>query len=70
MKIINGPILCPYCGSLSTYYEIDRVSALREKLPEQGHREGWNTLLKKHKKKAFCLMCHRTIELPLSSGEK
>ena len=58
MKIKNGPILCPYCGCLSAYYEIDRLSALRE----NGHQQEWNNVLKNHTKKAFCLMCHKTIE--------
>ncbi|MEX8982623.1 hypothetical protein AB8G41_09410, partial [Salmonella enterica] len=27
MKINNGPVLCPHCGCLSAYYEIDRLAA-------------------------------------------
>jgi hypothetical protein len=62
MKIKNGPVLCPYCGSLSAYYEIDRLSALRENLPENEHQREWDNVLKNNNKKAFCLMCHKTIE--------
>lgn len=62
MKIKNGPILCPYCACLSAYYEIDRLSALREKQPGNGQQPEWDNVLKNHKKKAFCLMCHNTIE--------
>nr|WP_236901752.1 hypothetical protein [Enterobacter cloacae] len=57
MKIKNGPILCPYCFCLSAYYEIDRLSALRESV----HQHEWSNVLKKNSKKAFCLMCHKTI---------
>ncbi|MCK7318542.1 hypothetical protein L8P35_17805 [Enterobacter cloacae] len=62
MKVKNGPIVCPCCGYLSAYYEIDRLSALRETPPENGHQQEWSNVLKKHTKKAFCLMCHTTIE--------
>lgn len=61
MKLINGPILCPHCGSLSAYYEIDRLSAIRDKTSEDDKFTEWNELLKVHKKKAFCLMCHKAI---------
>lgn len=70
MKIKNGPILCPYCGCLSAYYEIDRLSALRENPPENGDQQEWNNSLKNHKKKAFCLMCHNTIEPAKCSGKE
>jgi len=64
MKLNNGPILCPYCGCLSAYFEIDRIAAIREKASEEGAWPGWAALLTLHKKKAFCLMCHKTIEQP------
>lgn len=70
MKIKNGPILCPYCGCLSAYYEIDRLSALREKQPENGHQAEWGHVLKINKKKAFCLMCHNTIEPSKCPGKE
>lgn len=63
MKIHNSPILCPYCGCLSAYLEIDRISTLREKAFSEGAGPGWEVLLKSHKKKEFCLMCHQTIAL-------
>lgn len=69
MKVKNGPILCPYCGCLSAYYEIDRFSFLRENLPEK-YQQDWNNILKSHKKKAFCLMCHNTIEPSKHSGKE
>ncbi|WP_235423972.1 hypothetical protein [Citrobacter koseri] len=62
MKIKNGPILCPCCGCLSAYYEIDRLSALRGNPPENGQQQEWNNVLKNNTKKTFCLMCHNTIE--------
>lgn len=61
MKIKNGPVICPYCGCLSAYYEIDRLSALRENPPGNGHQQEWESVLKMNRKKAFCLMCHKTI---------
>ncbi|MHA1067141.1 hypothetical protein ACR9GP_25245 [Enterobacter ludwigii] len=61
MKLINGPILCPHCGSLSAYYEIDRLSAKRDKTSEDEIVAEWSELLKSHKKKVLCLMCHKAI---------
>ncbi|EKY4302355.1 hypothetical protein Q7X34_004237 [Salmonella enterica subsp. enterica] len=70
MKIINGPIVCPYCGCLSAYYEIDRLSALRERLTDKEQRQEWAECLKHNKKRAFCLMCHHTIEIPAAHAEE
>lgn len=64
MKINNGPVLCSHCGSLSAYYELDRISAIRQNMPEYGSQLEWEHLVKTHKRKAFCLMCHKTLELP------
>jgi hypothetical protein len=64
MKLNNGPIKCPYCGCLSAYYEIDRIAELREKASRGMSEPEWEELLQSHKKRAFCLMCHKTIELP------
>lgn len=63
MKIINGPVLCPFCGNLSAYYEVDRLAALRNDTSIHSNKSEWRDILKSHKKKAFCLMCHHTIEL-------
>lgn len=63
MKIKNGPVLCPYCGGLSAYCEMDRLAALRKKPLENSPQQEWDNLLKSHKKKAFCLMCHKTLLL-------
>ncbi|EBJ8048205.1 hypothetical protein D0P01_24720 [Salmonella enterica] len=63
MKIINGPVLCPFCGNLSAYYEVDRLAALRNDTSIHSNKSEWRDILKNHKKKAFCLMCHHTIEL-------
>lgn len=70
MKIKNGPIVCPYCGCLSAYYEIDRLSALREKQPEGWQQNKWSNVLKYNTKKAFCLMCHHTIDPSECSQEE
>jgi predicted CXXCH cytochrome family protein len=64
MKIKNGPVLCPRCGCISAYYEVDRLSAKRDHPLTDEHSTAWNELLKNHKKKAFCLMCHKTLNLP------
>lgn len=61
MKIQNGPVLCPHCGSLSAYYEIDRLCAIREKASEGEHQQEWARVLITHKKRAFCLTCHKSI---------
>ncbi|EAR7911755.1 hypothetical protein LGI69_000127 [Salmonella enterica] len=61
MKINNGPVLCPHCGCLSAYYEIDRLAAIREKVNKEGGSKAWDSTLQEHKKKAFCLMCHKSI---------
>ncbi|ULH10792.1 hypothetical protein MF265_23235 [Serratia marcescens] len=63
MQLKNGPILCPHCGCLSAYFEIDRIAAIREKASREGVEPEWEPLLKSHKKKVFCLMCHKTIEI-------
>jgi len=63
MQFKNGPILCPHCGCLSAYFEIDRIAAIRDRASREGVEPGWEVLLKSHKKKAFCLMCHKTIAL-------
>ncbi|MDZ5641835.1 hypothetical protein SPH27_22860, partial [Enterobacter sp. A103] len=47
MKIKNGPVLCPYCGCLSAYYEIDKLSALREK-NGKGHLSDWDNVLRNY----------------------
>ncbi|ELP2388128.1 hypothetical protein R1U13_000913 [Salmonella enterica] len=62
MKINNGPVLCPHCGCLSAYYEIDRLAAIREKVNKEGGSAAWDSTLQAHKKKAFCLMCHKSID--------
>ncbi|MFX2611984.1 hypothetical protein [Enterobacter mori] len=64
MKLNNGPVQCPHCGSLSAYYEVDRLSAIRDKASTDGYSTLWSSLLKNHKKKAFCLMCHTALNLP------
>ncbi|MEI9745815.1 hypothetical protein [Enterobacter ludwigii] len=64
MKLHNGPVLCPYCGCLSAYYEIDRIGELREKASRGLGEPEWKELLQSHKKRAFCLMRHKTIALP------
>ncbi|MHA1067198.1 hypothetical protein ACR9GP_25630 [Enterobacter ludwigii] len=61
MKLSNGPVLCPHCGSLSAFYEIDRLSAIRDKTSVDETQTEWNGLLEDHKKKAFCLMYHKAI---------
>ncbi|EHC34264.1 hypothetical protein SeGA_3503 [Salmonella enterica subsp. enterica serovar Gaminara str. A4-567] len=53
MKINNGPVLCPHCGCLSAYYEIDRLAAIREKVNKEGGSAAWDSTLQAHKKKAF-----------------
>jgi hypothetical protein len=70
MNIRNGPVLCPYCGYLGAYYEIDRISALRQKLPESGHQLEWDNFLRKNKKKAFCLICRKKIDPSRCSGKQ
>lgn len=59
MKIINGPVLCPHCGSLSAYCVIDRLSKIRT---DKNNGE-WGRILMASKRKAFCLMCHKTIDV-------
>ncbi|EAA1645073.1 hypothetical protein DPS92_23980 [Salmonella enterica subsp. enterica serovar Richmond] len=56
-------MLCPFCGNLSAYSEIDRLAALRNDTLKCLRNTKWIDILKSHKKKAFCLMCHYTIEL-------
>ncbi len=63
MKLHNGPVLCPYCVCLSAYYEIDRIAELREKASRGMSEPEWEELLQSHKKRALCLICHKTIEL-------
>ncbi|BEO21303.1 hypothetical protein SMQC19_46500 (plasmid) [Serratia marcescens] len=61
MKIKNRPVLCPHCGCQSAYYEIDRLAGLRENSRQNSPQQEWDSLLKNNKKKAFCLMCYKTI---------
>lgn len=61
MKINNGPVLCPHCGCLSAYYEIDRLAAIREKVNKEGGSAAWIQHCRRIKK-AFCLMCHKSID--------
>ncbi|VEB56130.1 putative cytoplasmic protein [Salmonella enterica subsp. enterica] len=53
MKINNGPVLCPHCGCLSAYYEIDRLAAIREKVNKEGGSAAWDSTLQAHKKKGL-----------------
>lgn len=73
MKLKNGPIRCPYCHCLSGYCVIDRLSGIRKESSEdsqqpEGSSQGWELFLQTHKKKAFCLMCHKTMELPVHTS--
>jgi len=63
MKLNNGPVLCPHCGSMSAYYEIDRLCAIREKASEGKDLQAWARVLITHKKRAFCLTCYKSIVL-------
>ncbi|HAT5895964.1 TPA: hypothetical protein JAG10_004530, partial [Salmonella enterica subsp. enterica serovar Typhimurium] len=42
--------------------EIDRLAAIREKVNKEGGSAAWDSTLQAHKKKAFCLMCHKSID--------
>ncbi|SQA68113.1 hypothetical protein [Yokenella regensburgei] len=61
MKLQNGPVLCPHCGSMSAYCEIDRLCAIRARASEGEHPQEWASILTVHKKRAFCLTCHQSI---------
>lgn len=45
MKIINGPVFCPFCGNLSAYYEVDRLAALRNDTSLDSNKSEWRDIL-------------------------